>query len=129
MPRKAAPRTLISWPGRRGRAGPCLGSKSFVAFPDLGLLRGLRGRWNLEPDEPVDDVEDRAEEVEEAVGKYEAVETPSTPEMYAPHVFHGTRTEVTVPESSTARDSDSGARPRRSNSPWNILLGRTSATY
>ena len=50
-------------------------------------------------------------------GKYAAVDTPSTPDMYAPHVFHGTSTEVTVPESSTARESVSGARPRRSNSP------------
>ena len=31
-------------------------------------------------------------------------------------MFHGTRTEVTVPESSTARDSTCGASPRRANS-------------
>ena len=49
--------------------------------------------------------------------------------MYAPHVFHGTSGEVTVPESSTARLSTSGASPRRSNSSRNIRLGRTSATY
>src|SRR3954451_5475661 len=49
--------------------------------------------------------------------------------MYAPHVFHGTSTDVTVPESSTARDSTCGASPRRSNSPVNMRAGSTSATY
>ena len=44
-------------------------------------------------------------------------------------MFHGTRTEVTVPESSTARDSTWGASPRRANSLRNIRAGRTSATY
>src|SRR6266550_5312606 len=62
-------------------------------------------------------------------GKYDAVDTPSTPEMYAPHVFQGTSTDVTVPESSTARDSTSGAIPRRANSFRYIRAGRTSATY
>ena len=62
-------------------------------------------------------------------GRYEAVGTPSTPEMYAPQVFQGTRTEVTVPESSTARERTSGARPRRANSSRNMRAGRTSATY
>src|SRR4051794_22223427 len=62
-------------------------------------------------------------------GAYDAVDTPSTPEMYAPHVFHGTSTDVTVPESSTARESTSGARPRRANSPRKARAGRTSATY
>ena len=49
-------------------------------------------------------------------GKYAAVETPRTPDIYAPQVFHGMSGEVTVPESSTARDSIRGARPRRANS-------------
>src|SRR5438034_2895072 len=62
-------------------------------------------------------------------GKYDAVDTPSTPEMYAPHVFQGTSTDVTVPESSTARESTSGASPRRSNSRRNMRAGKTSATY
>ena len=31
--------------------------------------------------------------------------------MYAPQLFHGTSGEVTVPESSTARDSIRGAMP------------------
>ena len=48
--------------------------------------------------------------------RYEAVDTPSTPDMYAPHVFQGTSGDVTVPESSTARLSTCGARPRRRNS-------------
>ena len=49
--------------------------------------------------------------------------------MYAPQVFQGTSGEVTVPESSTARVSTSGASPRRSNSSRNMRAGRTSATY
>ena len=36
--------------------------------------------------------------------------------MYAPQLFHGTSGEVTVPASSTARDSIRGAMPRRANS-------------
>ena len=44
------------------------------------------------------------------------VGTPSTPVMYAPQLFHGTSGEVTVPVSSTVRDSIRGARPRRANS-------------
>lgn len=44
-------------------------------------------------------------------------------------MFHGTRTEVTVPESSTARDSTCGASPRRANSPRNMRAGSTTATY
>src|SRR5439155_2469040 len=62
-------------------------------------------------------------------GRYALVLTPRTPEMYAPHVFQGTSTEVTVPESSTARESTSGASPRRANSFRYIRAGRTSATY
>ena len=49
--------------------------------------------------------------------------------MYAPHVFHGIRADVTVPESSTARESTCGASPRRANSSRYIRAGRTSATY
>ena len=49
--------------------------------------------------------------------------------MYAPHVFHGTSGEVTVPESSTARLRTCGARPRLRNSPRNIRAGSTTATY
>src|SRR6478735_1120664 len=62
-------------------------------------------------------------------GKYAAVETPRTPDMYAPQVFHGTSTEVTVPESSTARLSTWGASPRRANSVRNVRAGSTTATY
>src|SRR5215211_5962712 len=49
--------------------------------------------------------------------------------MYAPHVFHGTSGDVTVPESSTARLSTCGASPLRRNSSRYIRAGRTSATY
>ena len=37
---------------------------------------------------------------------------PRTPAMYAPQLFHGMSGDVTVPESSTARDSMRGAMPR-----------------
>ena len=49
-------------------------------------------------------------------GRYAMVATPRTPAMYAPQLFHGTSGEVTVPESSTARDSIRGAMPRLANS-------------
>ena len=48
-------------------------------------------------------------------GRYEMVGTPSTPAMYAPQLFHGTSGEVTVPASSTVRDSIRGAMPRWRN--------------
>ena len=49
--------------------------------------------------------------------------------MYAPQLFHGTSGEVTVPASSTVRDSMRGAIPRFSNSARYTRLGMTIATY
>ena len=49
--------------------------------------------------------------------------------MYAPQLFHGTSGDVTVPESSTARDSIRGASPRLANSRGRSRLGMTIATY
>ena len=40
-------------------------------------------------------------------------------------MFQGTSTEVTVPESSTARESTCGASPRRANSPRKVRAGST----
>ena len=50
-----------------------------------------------------------------AHGAYCIVETFKTPVMYAPQLFHGTSTDVTVPVSSTVRDSIRGARPCSAN--------------
>ena len=41
--------------------------------------------------------------------KYSATDTPSTPDWYAPQVFQGINTEVTVPESSKVLLKFSGA--------------------
>ena len=54
--------------------------------------------------------------------------TPSTPVMYAPQLFHGTSGEVTVPVSSTVRDSMRGRAPG-GRTRLDTRLGRTSATY
>src|SRR5262249_60881341 len=62
-------------------------------------------------------------------GAYLKVEMPSTPVMYAPQEFHGIRTDVTVPESSTTRESTHGLYLRRLNSRRNVRAGRTIAMY
>ena len=70
-------------------------------------------RSMLEPGEPVDQRDDRAQQVEEAERQVRRWwRTPSTPAMYAPQLFQGTSGEVTVPASSTVRDSIRGAMPR-----------------
>lgn len=45
-------------------------------------------------------------------GAYTAVATPNTEAWVAPQVFHGTNTEVTVPESSSVLLKTSGFSPR-----------------
>ncbi len=45
-----------------------------------------------------------------ANGAYVSVETPSVCAMNAPHVFHGTNTDVSVPASSSDRDRFFGSR-------------------
>jgi hypothetical protein len=49
-------------------------------------------------------------------GRYTNVGTPSTAAMNAPHEFHGTSGEVTVPLSAASRDRFVGARPLLANS-------------
>ena len=49
--------------------------------------------------------------------------------MNAPHEFHGTSGEVTVPLSAARRDRLVGASPRRPNSARNTLVGSTRAMY
>ena len=49
--------------------------------------------------------------------------------MYAPHVFHGTSTEVMVPPSSRVRDRLQGSSPRRAYSARNIRPGSTMEMY
>jgi hypothetical protein len=49
--------------------------------------------------------------------------------MYAPQLFQGTSGDVTVPASSTVRDSIRGAIPRFANSARYTRLGMTMATY
>src|SRR3981081_294866 len=57
------------------------------------------------------------------------VGTPRTPDMYAPQLFHGTSGDVTVPESSTVRDSIRGASPPRAKASLQARLGSTSDPY
>ena len=49
--------------------------------------------------------------------------------MYAPQVFHGTRTDVTVPESSTARTGPAGRARAGELLSGTSEAGSTSATY
>jgi hypothetical protein len=46
-----------------------------------------------------------------ANGRYAMVLTPSAAAMYAPHEFHGTRGDVTVPASAAAIIFSPGADP------------------
>ena len=62
-------------------------------------------------------------------GAYAKVETPSALAKNAPHVFQGTKTEVTVPVSSRALDRFFAARFRRLNSNLYIRPGSTIAIY
>ena len=55
--------------------------------------------------------------------------TPKTTDCVAPQVFQGTKTEVTVPESSSVRLSNSGFNPRLRYVFANILPGTTIAKY
>src|SRR5690554_3832791 len=64
-----------------------------------------------------------------AYTKYSATPTPNTPDWYAPQVFQGIKTEVTVPESSKVLLKFSGARPLSSYAFLNILPGITNAKY
>ena len=49
--------------------------------------------------------------------------------MYAPHVFHGMSTDVSVPASSSVRDRFFGSSRRRSYSARNIRPGSTIEMY
>ena len=49
--------------------------------------------------------------------------------MYAPQLFQGTSTDVTVPVSSTVRESILGASPRSRKTLRYTRLGSTTATY
>src|SRR5271157_5077244 len=62
-------------------------------------------------------------------GKYSIVGMPSVPDINAPHEFHGTRGDVTVPASAAGRDRFCGFRPRFSNAMLYIRRGNTSAMY
>ena len=62
-------------------------------------------------------------------GKYSIVGTPSVPDMNAPHEFHGTSGDVTVPASAHARDRFCGFSPRSSNAVRYSRAGKTSAMY
>ena len=61
--------------------------------------------------------------------QYVPVATPRTPAWYAPHVFHGIKGDVTVPESSKVLLKFSGFKPLSLNSLENILPGTTMARY
>ena len=75
-PRRSTPRTRGT-PGARGRDGVIVAVSAGVrrrptgSVPSASLrgvaISGVGDGWNLEADEPVQDVEDRADEVEEAV--------------------------------------------------------------
>src|SRR4030095_1106052 len=95
----------------------------------VSSARGSSAWGTLNPMNPYSTSSSGLRMLKKQYGRYAAVGTPRTPEMYAPQVFHGTSTDVTVPESSTARDSTCGARPRLENSPRNMRAGSTSATY
>ena len=55
--------------------------------------------------------------------------TPKTVACVAPQVFHGTNTEVTVPESSKVLLNTSGLSPLSRNVFANILPGTAIAIY
>ena len=67
--------------------------------------------------------------LKKAYGKYANVGIPNTPLLYAAQVFHGTNTEVTVPESSNVLLKFSGANPFFAYAFENIFPGTTNAKY
>ncbi|CEN34403.1 hypothetical protein CCYN74_100149 [Capnocytophaga cynodegmi] len=64
-----------------------------------------------------------------AYGRYVKVGIPKTPLLYAAQVFQGTKTEVTVPESSNVLLKFSGANPFLAYALENIFPGTTNAKY
>src|SRR5215472_8102305 len=62
-------------------------------------------------------------------GRYSTVGMLSVAAMNAPHEFHGTSGDVTVPASAHARDRFCAFNPRFSNSRRYRRTGSTSAMY